>query len=350
MWYTHYLTCSEDLSIDEVTQIVSLTCSLFAYATNNWWIDLGDWQGENTPIIDLNCISFNGSKNQRLWRWINSNISDWLKRPSDDKVNLWLNWIGQEIWQWFAGTELDYPVHNDKDCSYEGFWFEFKKWFEACKTNYKPYDVVVTGFMMLLSYIAPNKIFITSDWLKKDWVLWYLLLKEATGINYKEFEFKRYEEPKEAWKPKYQGSKFNSNLTPREIWKKIKEEIKKTFPKIKVSVQTKHYNSINIIIEEVEHQINWKHYIDCWISWNRNNYQNNQRKYEMYNGIKRYTSYWQNIYDTIEKIVNSYLMDDSDSQSDYFHVNFYYNISFKYDMEEKAPTEEDFKKQLEMYN
>ncbi len=48
----------------------------------------------------------------------------------------------------------------------------------------------------------------------------------------------------------------------------------------------------------------------------------------------RYTHEAKDVLDKIEALLNAYNFDGSDSQSDYFHVNFYTHVKFAFDLEQ----------------
>lgn len=141
-----------------------------------------------------NEILFNWSEHQPRNKWI-ANGEGLLKRPSED-VKLTKDNISKIVWEWFAWIEIDFPVvHSNStwevDASYETMVFERKgREFNFCKTNYNPYDCVVTASLLLFKEIIPAACTsINSDGEMKDWVLWYLLLKEATDIKAEQIHF-----------------------------------------------------------------------------------------------------------------------------------------------------------------
>ena len=77
--------------------------------------------------------------------------------------------------QWFAGARLDKRSCGG-DCSHETFNFpvhlepgswqepdENGRWFDFCKTAYKPYDWAVTAFLVIAKHYLGDKILVSSD-------------------------------------------------------------------------------------------------------------------------------------------------------------------------------------------
>lgn len=205
------------------------------------WIEIANGFGEYYPVIFWPQIVFTGSvkqpinnrchvpgdvKNKTLefwqelaeqfWWWVMT-MGKWLQRPSDnipDKED-----SGKESGEWFAGSLHNKPtIRVDLEdlkkwyvpWDYEAFSLESKvsrnerakddKWiFNCTKTNFYPFDVTVTAVLIALQVMFwPKYIRVNSDGEKKDFMLGYKLLREATKdldlwYDRKKFEFHREE-------------------------------------------------------------------------------------------------------------------------------------------------------------
>lgn len=193
MWYTHYLYYDtanvDDQRFDEFT---SMMLTLISHVKYKQWIDIDYTDNESW-------FYFNWSKNQKVNKRVAWDDSRSLQWPSDDVV-LTKDKISSTVWEWYAWLLVDFPVcprtnHNTDtntvDASYETMcyervpshtpsWYSSTVCFSCCKTNYYPYDPVVTASLMLFKAIFPDAVIrISSDWEIKDRVLGYLLLKDA---------------------------------------------------------------------------------------------------------------------------------------------------------------------------
>lgn len=128
---------------------------------------------------------------------------------------------------------------------------------------------------------------------------------------------------------KFIGSKFDKSLTTKEIAARVRKEIKgavksSELPKAKYSVRIDSYSmgsSINIAIKAVPFAVlNPKRVVleagDLSYLW------------RSYNVEARYTAEAATILERVEQMLQSYNFDDSDSMTDYFHVNFYGHVKF----------------------
>lgn len=125
------------------------------------------------------------------------------------------------------------------------------------------------------------------------------------------------------------GSKYQRNLDIKEIAKIIRTDLRKNFKGFKFSVKIKRYTggqSLNVSIKDVpENFILFSdYYTECL---KQNEDFNWALSYDKYSDeaimLKRY----------IEHRVSQYNYDDSDTQTDYFNVNFYSHIDFGWEFE-----------------
>lgn len=145
----------------------------------------------------------------------------------------------------------------------------------------------------------------------------------------------------------WEGQNYQANryLSYAEIAKKIREELKHRFPSCKFSITKESYSgggSINVALMEAPFQVyrtpseelltpqNLSYYTveETMKQWERmisegyhqiNNYYVNEDFY--------LTSQAKGLMTDVISLVNSYNFDDSDSQCDYFHTNFYSHFS-----------------------
>lgn len=126
---------------------------------------------------------------------------------------------------------------------------------------------------------------------------------------------------------KYEGSKYRShgrNMTAKEIAAAVRAELKEKHPDCTFSVTKETYaggRSIHVYLMAGPFEA----FLPGDNYWNRsghdqlNEYQLKEEGYES----KRLTPEAQKVAVSMVRITEAYNMDDSDSMTDYFHVNFY---------------------------
>jgi hypothetical protein len=133
---------------------------------------------------------------------------------------------------------------------------------------------------------------------------------------------------KEQHQYKFVGSNYNSKLTNKEIAVIFRQHLKSQFPEVKFSVRCEGYNSINIYIKESP-------YI-----YSKLEYKNNIEPREYRDFEKEHNKELNAILEYCNRLHKSYNFDDSDSMSDYFHVNYYGSASIDYKYKQTEKTEE----------
>lgn len=128
------------------------------------------------------------------------------------------------------------------------------------------------------------------------------------------------------WKgPQYEEVR-KKRLTTTEIAKLIRKDIKKKYPKLKVSVKTEYFaggSSINAYIKDFGfNPINPGYDPGEWAS-------------DVYN-ISMYTKKAENIMEEIKKIGNKYRYEDIDTMTDYFATSFYWSVGVDYQYRDKC--------------
>lgn len=96
--------------------------------------------------------------------------------------------------QWFAGMVLDQRTCGG-DCSHETFHFprilkpmewqkpEKGKYFQFCKTAFKPYDLAVNVFLVIAKHYLKSKLKVTSDGTPNNWIEAVTICKNAFGYD-----------------------------------------------------------------------------------------------------------------------------------------------------------------------
>ena len=128
------------------------------------------------------------------------------------------------------------------------------------------------------------------------------------------------------------GKKYNKRLDVIEIAKLIKKDVKRYFPQIKVSVQTRRYTggrSIDIKITQLPFNPYKEEFIKNYDNWNSYSLE----KYGNRGDVQyRYTQEYLNLKQGVRNIMDSYNYDNSDTMTDYFDVNFYGDVTLDYDV------------------
>jgi len=137
-------------------------------------IPLAGSDGSGKPTLTPDLIVFNG-----------------LEKCGHDRIDLGITWPtpdaggvapGQDTTSgtWFAGALLRQRTCGG-DCSHESFVLErilkpgewqkpeAGKYFEFCKTAYKPYDLAVTAALIIAQHHLGNLIVVSSDGEEQHW-------------------------------------------------------------------------------------------------------------------------------------------------------------------------------------
>lgn len=130
-----------------------------------------------------------------------------------------------------------------------------------------------------------------------------------TASEYTDFVYNEY---------RWEGSRYDGNLSLSDICKKIKEYGKLRFPTCKFSVNKSGYRSVNIILVSGDFEAFRKdEEIDRWSY----NYDKRGRFNE------KYTDRCNEVMELMRDYAESYNYDNSDIMTDYFDVNFYLDLS-----------------------
>ena len=189
MGYTHYWR--RELEIDSQTYkkiVDDFKTLLPAFKVLD--IPLADGLGENEPVINHDEVYFNGSVNC----------------GHKELKNLVIPWPSQMVkagtsndhesvdGSWFAGVTLNQRTCSG-DCSYETFSFprtmekpkwgkpENGKWFNFCKTAFRPYDLAVNVFLIIAKHHLGDKIEVSSDGQIQHWLDAMIICENAFGYG-----------------------------------------------------------------------------------------------------------------------------------------------------------------------
>ena len=193
MGYTHYWKTQKVLHRENFEKVVQDFRKVLP-VINRLGIKLAGWNGKGVPEINNKRISFNGLEK---CGHINRNLGiTWPSKEASgislahtreepvrentlltvlcgEKENLSLN-DSDVSGNWFAGANLNKRTCGG-DCSHESFILEkhFKpeewqepeqgKYFNFCKTAYKPYDLAVNICLIIAKHHLKDQIEVSSD-------------------------------------------------------------------------------------------------------------------------------------------------------------------------------------------
>jgi hypothetical protein len=156
---------------------------------------------------------------------------------------------------------------------------------------------------------------------------------------------------------KFEGTNYqkSKDLSVAEIGKLIKQEFKKEFPEIKLSVKSQVYSggcSIHAQITEYKGRV----FTDSYLQYRTEpDYMLSNMLFRDYCDLKRlhcerFVPNVLKVLDRLEEIGNSYNFDDSDSQTDYFSNSFYYHsgLDWKFEKEKLEAEKLEYCKRISM--
>lgn len=263
MGYTHYWYKIPNIK-EEVFSEFAADCKKIIDFCNENGLKLGDGSGENDPIINDQEVCFNG-----------------LSNCGHDKKNLGITWPANNAGgisdnpvttgDWFGG-QLLLMRSCGGDCSHETFKIERiyqpyenensyqSKYFNFCKTAYKPYDIAVTACLIALKHYLKSDVLINSDGDLNDWQDGALICDKLFNYGLS-FNFDDTNHIKADPEPKLTLSDIENgrekllkeydylipDMKPGGVnaAKNIRIELKRNFPGVKFSVKSD-YNSVDI--------------------------------------------------------------------------------------------------------
>ena len=162
---------------------------------------LGNGLGEGKPVINNSEVIFNGLRDCGHPK----NPSIVIPWPAATvKPGVAPNPCQAVVGSWFAGVVLNQRVCNG-DCSYETFYFprvlpdtyepcrdqrHAGKYFQFCKTAFRPYDLAVTAFLVIAKHHLAGRILVESDGTIMHWMDAVKLCQNVLGYGL-DFELSR---------------------------------------------------------------------------------------------------------------------------------------------------------------
>lgn len=135
-----------------------------------------------------------------------------------------------------------------------------------------------------------------------------------------------------------QGDKYEQGLDITEIAKRLRKEIKAgvkagDLPKCKYSVRTSRYNmgqSLSVWISKTPFPVNNRRYLELEFTLTHN-LTGKLTRYEQFAEFEETLGWTQEaitLARTLDVMVDQWNFDKSDSQTDYFHVNYFSHVDF----------------------
>ncbi len=183
MGYTHYWCREREISRPIFVRIISDFRRLLP-VLKVLDIKLGDGLGEGEPVMNNREVIFNGLRNcghpknrHIVIPWPAPAVKPGVAASPDKAV----------VGSWFAGVVLNQRTCGG-DCSYETFYFPrvlpkmyepvqssrdprcVGKYFQCCKTAFRPYDLAVTAFLVVAKRHLGGRILVKSDGTIAHWM------------------------------------------------------------------------------------------------------------------------------------------------------------------------------------
>ena len=181
MGYTHYYYVAPEFDKGQFAKVAK-DFKKMVTPLKRLGVILADGMGENRPTISPTKIEFNG-----LVECSHNEGGHAITWPSDKATGTVKNGIDAKLLeitksQWFAKAHLETRSCRG-DCSHETFYLEQKsdpatawsdegakeKYFQFCKTAYKPYDLAVNVCLVIAKRHLKDDIAISSDGEITDW-------------------------------------------------------------------------------------------------------------------------------------------------------------------------------------
>jgi hypothetical protein len=128
---------------------------------------------------------------------------------------------------------------------------------------------------------------------------------------------------------KFVGSKYDPDLDVVEIAKRVRKDLKREYSECKFSVRIQRFSmgrSLDVTIKHTDFQV-------VNPDWVRFRVENPEWDHAKTNAPELYTADGEALFKRVKEIVQAYNFDDSDSMSDYYHVNFSQKIVFDHDLD-----------------
>ena len=208
MGYTHYWYRQKEIdsyTFERIVEDFKRLLPVFKVLD----VKLGNGLGEGKPIINRREVVFNGLRNCGHPK--NPNLV--IPWPAETvKSGVAPNPCQAVVDSWFAGVVLNQRTCNG-DCSYETFYFprvlpdrytpvqrviyydvngrlvchdeqHVGKYFQFCKTAFRPYDLAVTAFLVIAKHHLGEKILVESDGTIAHWMDAVKLCQNVLGYGW----------------------------------------------------------------------------------------------------------------------------------------------------------------------
>ena len=187
MGYTHYYYVAPQLHQRRFSKVTKDFKKLLPWF-DSLGINLKGPFGEDSPIITDDMIQFNG--NRHCGHETKDLGITWPSRTAKGVGNNQM----YKLKYWFGGRELQ-TRECDGDCSHETFTIEREfdtsgftqqergKYFNFCKTAYKPYDLAVTACLVIAKHHLKTQIRVCSDGEPQHWQDAILLCQNVLGYG-----------------------------------------------------------------------------------------------------------------------------------------------------------------------
>jgi len=197
MGYTHYWYRKQNLDLYKFKRLAEDFKKLLP-VFSRLGIKLAGGLGTGEPRINQEEIWFNGDRNCGHVKrdlgiaWPSKNAYGVSQFTQIQKNHLADSDVSG---QWFAGLQLNTRT-CDGDCSHETFHLPLKypkkggwdtpkngKYFDFCKTAYKPYDLPVICALIIAKHFFGSQIRVNSDGTEENWIDGKLICDRILGYG-----------------------------------------------------------------------------------------------------------------------------------------------------------------------
>ncbi len=190
MGYTHYWYREKEIPHSVFTKIVADFRKMVTIMEHAG-LRLAGPYGNGRPEISEKLVAFNGCR-----KCGNAKVSVTIPWPDENAKGISFDGDAR-VGEWVAGDILSSRTCDGEDCSYEGFYFPrvitkrkpedrvlyydenwnpvyndpevVGKYFDFCKTAYRPYDFAVNVFLIIAKHYLGDRIIVRSDGTIKQW-------------------------------------------------------------------------------------------------------------------------------------------------------------------------------------
>jgi hypothetical protein len=172
MGYTHYYTRTQQVLDPDTFARFAEDCAKVCLQSE---IPIASRNGKGQPTFTSREVAFNG-----VQCCMHPHRDLEIPWPSDAPTRGGMRQGESAAGRWFAGAKLSART-CDGDCSQESFRIEqrvtlqpgqhaeSKKFLDSCQTAYKPYDILVTACLIILTHYFGEEVRVSSDGENHDW-------------------------------------------------------------------------------------------------------------------------------------------------------------------------------------